>query len=245
MGIGITEKIRRLFRSSEYVPKCSAVILAAGNSTRMGEDKIEMTTGGVPVIVRAVRAFEESDDIDEIILVTREDRVAEIAELVSGYGFSKLKSVISGGNTRVESSLAGVLAVRHSAELIAIHDCARPFVTGKIIHDAVTTAYRYYAACPVIPCTDTMKIMENGFLGGTVDRESLCRIQTPQIFNADLIKGALTYAVKNSLPVTDDTSAMEYLGYRTRIVDGDAENIKLTTPDDLIFADAIVGKRGE
>ena len=239
----ITEKIRSALGIKEAPLRCSAVILAAGSSVRMGRDKVEILTGGEPVVARTVRAFEESELIDEIVLVTREDRVEELAGVVSAQGFKKIKSVVAGGKTRQDSSLAGVLAVNPKAKLIAIHDCARPFVTQKIIQDTVRAAHESYAALPVIACSDTMKIKDGNFLGDTVDRDRLCRVQTPQVFRSDLIKGALTYVVKNHLPVTDDSSALAYLGFRTRAVQGDPDNIKLTTPEDMFFAEAIIGKR--
>ena len=239
----VVGKIRKILGVTEAPITCSAVILAAGSSTRMGRDKVEILAGGEPVVARTVRAFEESDLIDEIVLVTREDRLEELAEVVSSGGFKKIKSIVAGGKTRQESSMAGVMAVSPKAKLIAIHDCARPFVTGKVIADTVMAAHESYAALPVISCSDTMKLKDGEYLGKTVDRDSLLRVQTPQIFRSDLIKGALTYVVKNRLPVTDDSSALAYLGFRTRAVEGDPDNIKLTTPEDMFFAEAILKKR--
>ena len=237
--------LRKFLSRKKRIPTCSAVIVAAGASSRMGKDKICMEIGGVPVIIRAIRAFEESELIDEIVVVTREDRLSEISELISNYGFDKVTSVISGGATRFESSLAGVLSVRKEAKLVAIHDCARPLVSQRIISDTVYAASEFGAACPVVECTDTMKLKSGDYLGENVDRASLCAVQTPQIFSIDIIKGALTYVVKNNLPVTDDTSAVAYLGFKTRIVQGERDNIKLTTVEDIPYAEAILKKRGE
>ena len=241
----LTERLRKLFPNEEKRPYCAGVVLAAGNSVRMGENKIEMCSGSMPVFIRTLKVFENAETIDETVLVTREDRIEALAEEIKKYGLKKVKCVISGGNTRAESSLAGALAVSRQTEVIAIHDCARPFVTEKVINDVVTAAARYNAAAPAIPCVDTLKIRDGDFSKGTADRESLCRIQTPQAFRADLIKGALTCAIKKGLPVTDDTSVAEYMGFRTRLVDGDPDNIKLTTKKDLVFARAILEARGE
>lgn len=243
--MAILDRIRSFLKKEKKPPVFSAVILAAGNSTRMGQDKIELSPGGVPVVARAVRCFEQSELVSEIILVTRADRIAELAGQIRSYGFQKVKAVIAGGSTRAESSLAGVLAADRNAKLIGIHDCARPFVSQRVIRDTACAARDFYAALPVIPVTDTVKLKDGEYLGELVDRDSLCAIQTPQIFKADLIKGALTYVVKNQLPVTDDSSALSYMGIRTRMVEGDRENIKLTTPDDMIFAEAIVNNRKE
>lgn len=242
--MGVMEKVKSLFSDGSR-PFCSAVILAAGNSVRMGEDKIEMASGSVPVFIRTLKVFEAVEAVDEIVLVTREDRMEALAQEVKDYGLTKVRSVIAGGKTRAESSLAGVTAVSPEAKIIAVHDCARPFVSERIITESIEAADRYYAAAPAVPCTDTLKVIDGEFMHGTMDRTKLCRIQTPQVFHADIIKGALSYVVKNQLPVTDDTSAVEYLGYKTRIIEGDSDNIKLTTPEDLIFAKAILRKRGE
>ena len=224
---------------------CTAVIVAAGSSQRMGSDKIFAALGGWPVLVRSVRAFEASELVDEIIIVTREEKLQMVAELVKKYGLGKVSKVILGGKTRVESCLAGVSEADHRAELIAIHDGARPLVTQRIIRDTVRAAEEFYAAVPVVRSTDTLKLLdEKGIVAGTVDRETIYRVQTPQVFRADLIKGALTEAMKRGLPVTDDCSAMELMGVKTHTVEGDEDNIKLTTPRDMVVAEAILKDRG-
>ena len=224
---------------------CTAVIVAAGSSQRMGSDKIFAALGGWPVLVRSVRAFEASELVDEIIIVTREEKLQMVAELVKKYGLNKVSKVILGGKTRVESCLAGVSEADHRAELIAIHDGARPLVTQRIIRDTVRAAEEFYAAVPVVRSTDTLKLLdEKGIVAGTVDRETIYRVQTPQVFRADLIKGALTEAMKRGLPVTDDCSAMELMGVKTHTVEGDEDNIKLTTPRDMVVAEAILKDRG-
>ena len=224
---------------------CTAVIVAAGSSQRMGSDKIFAALGGWPVLVRSVRAFEASELVDEIIIVTREEKLQMVAELVKKYELGKVSKVILGGKTRVESCLAGVSEADHRAELIAIHDGARPLVTQRIIRDTVRAAEEFYAAVPVVRSTDTLKLLdEKGIVAGTVDRETIYRVQTPQVFRADLIKGALTEAMKRGLPVTDDCSAMELMGVKTHTVEGDEDNIKLTTPRDMVVAEAILKDRG-
>ncbi|MBP3210139.1 MAG: 2-C-methyl-D-erythritol 4-phosphate cytidylyltransferase, partial [Oscillospiraceae bacterium] len=127
----------------------------------------------------------------------------------------------------------------------AIHDGARPLITQKVITDALYAARDYHAAVPVIPSTDTLRMVENGFIGGDVDRDSVIRIQTPQIFDADLIKGALTYAVDKNVTVTDDSSAVRLTGFKIKTVEGDVNNIKLTTPEDVPVAEAILKEGGD
>ncbi len=226
-------------------PFCTAVIVAAGSSQRMGNDKIFTALGGLPVLVRSVRAFEAAELVDEIIVVTREEKLQMVADLVKKYELKKVSKVILGGKTRVESCLAGVSEADHRAELIAIHDGARPLVTQRVIRDTVRAADEFYAAVPVVRSTDTLKVLdEKGIVCGTVDRETVYRVQTPQVFRADLIKGALTEAMKRGLPVTDDCSAMELMGIKTHTVEGDEDNIKLTTPRDMVVAEAIWKDRG-
>ena len=222
-------------------PFCTAVIVAAGSSQRMGNDKIFAALGGLPVLVHSVRAFEENELVDEIIVVTREEKLEAVAALVKKYELGKVSKVVLGGKTRVESCLAGVSEADHRAELIAIHDGARPLVTQAVIRDTVRAADAYYAAVPVVRSTDTLKLLDaQGVVAGSVDRETIFRVQTPQVFRADLIKGALIEAMKRGLPVTDDCSAMELMGIKTHTVEGDEDNIKLTTPRDMVVAEAIL-----
>ena len=153
---------------------------------------------------------------------------------------------VSGGATRMESALAGVSAARHGAELIAIHDGARPLVSQGLISRTILAAREWRSVVPAIASTDTLKTVDaRGFITGTVDRASTVRIQTPQVFNGDLIKGALTKAVEKGLTLTDDCSAMEMMGIKTFVVEGDPENIKITTPEDLVMVRAIVESRGD
>jgi 2-C-methyl-D-erythritol 4-phosphate cytidylyltransferase len=239
------KKILNKFRQNTKTPHCAAVVLAAGSSSRMGTDKTMLELGGIPVVIRSLMAFEKHELVDEIILVTREDMLQKAANLCQRYELKKLRAVIEGGDTRAESSLAGVSAVDKKTEYIAIHDAARPFVTESIITDTLYGARDYHAAVPVIPSVDTLREVSDGFISRDLDRDSVIRIQTPQIFDADMIKGALTYCVSKQIPVTDDTSAIRCMGVKTRAVNGDANNIKLTTPEDLLIAEAILKQRGE
>jgi len=238
--------LKSLFRKKEKMPTCSAVILAAGSSQRMGKDKTFMQVGSMPVLVRTLLAFEKSEHVDEIIVVTRVDKIEDTAELCHGNGISKLRMVIGGGATRMESALAGVSACKKDAKLIAIHDGARPFVTNELISRTVYAAEKFISAVPAIPSTDTLKeVDENGVVISTPDRSRIFRVQTPQIFHADMIKGALTKAASEHLPITDDCSAMDMMGIKTHVVEGDVDNIKLTTPNDIITAEAILKNRGD
>lgn len=238
--------IRRLFRKKQKDPHCSVVVVAAGSSERMGSDKMLMTLGAKPIIIRTLMAFQKSPMVDDIVVVTRQEKIMALADMIKLYDISKVTQVISGGATRMESALAGVSAVRKGAKLIAIHDGARPLVTQDLIQRVVEAANEYMAAVPAVRCVDTMKQVDgNGVITGAVDRDCVVRVQTPQVFDADVIKGALTKAVEKNLPLTDDCSAMDMMGVKTHVVEGDAGNIKLTEPLDMILADAILKNRGE
>ena len=233
-------------RKKEETPHCSAVIVAAGSSQRMGSDKLMHNLGVMPVLARTLLAFQDCELVDEIVVVTRMEKIIEVAGLCKKYRIEKASKVISGGATRMESALAGVSEVKKNARLIAIHDGARPLVSVDLIEKTVRAAAEYKAAVPAIKSVDTLKLVEDGeTVTGSLDRELVLRVQTPQVFEADLIKGALTFAAEKKLPLTDDCSAAERMGVKAHIVPGEEDNIKLTTPRDMLFAAAILKDRGE
>lgn len=233
-------------RKKEETPHCSAVIVAAGSSQRMGSDKLLHNLGIMPVLARTLLVFQDCELVDEIVVVTRMEKLEEVAELCKKYRIEKASKVICGGATRMESALAGVSEVKKKAKLIAIHDGARPLVSVELIENTIRAAAKYKAAVPAIKSVDTLKLAEDGdTVTGSLDRELVLRVQTPQVFDADLIKGALTFAAEKKLPLTDDCSAVELMGVKARIVPGEEDNIKLTTPRDMLFAAAILKDRGE
>lgn len=220
---------------------CVAILPAAGSSSRMKQagNKLFCEICETPVIVLALKALQSSPFIDEIIIPTREDMIEDIKALVQENDITKVSAVIPGGKTRTESVLNGVLHARGKFDLVAIHDAARPFVSQEIIEKTVLAASRFNAAAPGVPVKDTIKDAEGGIIKRTVPRETLFGIQTPQIFDADLITSALVKATRDNTPITDDCSAVEALGMRVIITNGDYFNIKITTPEDLIFGEAI------
>lgn len=223
---------------------CSAVVLAAGNSQRMGKDKILMPIGGAPVIAHTLKALQSSDIIDEIVIVTKYESIQEIADICNEHGISKASRVIRGGKTRLESALIGVCNVSEKATLIAIHDGARPFVTEKLIDRVVHAAKTHSAAAPAVTASDTVRLLNSkGAVTATPDRDLVALVQTPQVFLAELIKAALTRAMDRGFRVTDDCSAVEAMGYKVTIVAGEADNIKLTTTRDIYAAEGILAER--
>lgn len=227
-------------------PLCAAVIAAAGRSTRMGEDKLLLSLGEEPVLVHTLRVFQAAPEIAEVVVVTRQDMIVPVAQLCKDGGLDKVTKVIAGGQTRTESVRLGILELTCDPELIAIHDGARPFVTGEMIRDTVAAAKRYGAAAPAVPLTDTVKELDaDGLAARTVDREALRAVQTPQIFQEGLIRAALQKALDDGVALTDDCAAVERLGMKVMLTPGNGENIKLTTPADLVYARAILEERAQ
>ena len=175
--MGVTKLLRKI---SGRNARCSAVIVAAGNATRMkGVDKIMAELAGEPLIVHTIRAFEACEEIVEIILVTRPELREELSELCVKKRFQKIKTICKGGESRAESVQLGLDCVSKKCELVAIHDGARPLVTEKVIHDAVRKAAKFGAAAPAVPVKDTIKIVHGGVVESTPERSGLYAVQTP------------------------------------------------------------------
>ena len=196
-------------RKEAQPPCCAAVVPAAGSSTRMGQDKLFAALGGVPVLVHTLRALESCPSIGAIIVVTRPDHLVEVGKLCREAALSKVSQVVSGGATRTESVLAGVKAVGEEYPIIAIHDGARPLVSREVVEAAIAAAVSGSAAAPAVPVKDTVKEADHGIVTATPDRSRLFAVQTPQVFDADLIRTALTRAVEDGISLTDDCAAVE------------------------------------
>lgn len=218
---------------------CGAVIVAAGNASRMGGiDKVMAPLGGESVIVHTVRQFQHCDAVKEIVVVTRSDLIVPIMDLC--HDFDKVKAVVVGGDNRAASVNMGLNALSEKCKLVAVQDGARPFAGWQLIDRVVRAANAYGAAAPAIPVKDTMKVVRGGLVAETPDRSTLKAVQTPQVFDFDLLRGALKQARVDGLAITDDCSAVEHMGMTVKIVDGDERNIKITTPMDLKVAELIL-----
>jgi 2-C-methyl-D-erythritol 4-phosphate cytidylyltransferase len=221
---------------------CGAVIVAAGSASRMGGiDKVMAKINGEPMICHTVRAFQVCDAIKEIVIVTREDLIVPIHDLCRQ--FSKVKAVVAGGKSRQESVGLGLNALSEKTKLAAIHDGARPLVSWQLIDLTVRMAHNYGAAAPAVPVKDTVKVVEGGLAKETPDRSKLRAVQTPQVFDFDLIRGALKKAKLDGAELTDDCSAIERMNMTVRILDGEETNIKVTTPMDLKLAELLLEER--
>lgn len=235
----VTDGIRKMLP----LKYCGAVIVAAGTASRMGGiDKVMAELEGEPMILRTVQTFQTCEAIREIVIVTREDLILPIMHLCAG--LDKVKAVVVGGSSRQESVERGLNALSNKVKLVAVQDGARPLITHAVIDRTVRAAHSYGAAAPAIPVKDTIKVVTGGVVKETPDRKTLQAVQTPQVFDLDMLRGALKKAKEDGAEVTDDCSAVERLGMSIKIVEGDERNIKVTTPMDLKIAKLLLEELG-
>ena len=206
-----------------------------------GIDKVMEPVGGVPMLLRTAQAVAASVCIDALVIVTREDLLPRTEAMCSA--LAKPVTVVSGGMSRAESVLCGLRAVPQETRLVAIHDGARPLVSVSVIDAAIRMAAATGAAAPAVALHDTVKVAHNGIVSYTPDRATLFAVQTPQVFDKGKILAALLDAMAQGLPLTDDCSAAEAAGMQVTLTDGSEENLKITTPTDLILAEAILKRR--
>ena len=193
------------------------------------------------MIVRTVRTFQNCDAVKEIVIVTREDLIPKITSMCGK--FDKVRAVVVGGKDRPESVRNGLRMLSGQVKLAAVQDGARPLITEAVIDRTIRAAHTYGAAAPAIPVKDTIKVVEGGIVTATPDRSTLKAIQTPQVFDIDLLKGALKKAYEDGAAITDDASAVERMGFKVKVVEGDERNIKVTTPMDLKIAELLLEDR--
>lgn len=235
-------KVTRPARKLLKLKYCGAVIVAAGNASRMGGiDKVMAPLGDEPMIVHTVRQFQECDAIREIVVVTRADLIMPIMDLC--HRFPKLRAVVVGGESREDSVNMGLNTLSEKVRLVAVHDGARPLVTWQVIDRVVRAANSYGAAIPVIPVKDTVKVVQQGLVKETPDRSTLRAVQTPQVFDYDLLRAALGQVKESGAKITDDCSAVELFGMKVRVVEGDERNLKITTPMDLKLAHLLLEEK--
>jgi 2-C-methyl-D-erythritol 4-phosphate cytidylyltransferase len=220
-----------------------AIIVAAGQGTRMGGERAKqfLELAGTPIIIHTLKAFEQCEVIQEIIVVLAAQESASFLSLAGKYSLQKLSKVVPGGITRCESVLHGLQAVRAAtAEVVAVHDGVRPFITPDEITRTVKAAAEHEAAVLVATVTDTIKEVKDGWIVRTLIRSQLRRALTPQCFHYSLLRRAYEHADVMNPDLTDDSVLVEMLGKDVAIVEGSARNIKITTPDDLAIAEAII-----
>ena len=222
----------------------SAVILAAGSGRRMRsrETKQMMHLDGESVLLRSVRAFEECEDISSIVVVTRQEEISAVRTMLSSA--AKLLGIVIGGSCRQESARLGFLAIPKEADFVAVHDAARCLVTPDMISKVVDSAAKYGAATAAFPVRDTVKRADaRGFICQTLKREELFLAATPQVFSREIYERALSACADRLSKYTDDNMMAESVGADVALVDVGGENIKITTPDDLLLAKFILENR--
>lgn len=225
---------------------CSAVVVAAGSGTRMqiparrgaaSPNKIFLELDGEPLLARTLCAFEDCHFIDEIVLVTRECDLVDCKAVCDDFAITKLKTITVGGKTRQESVGLGLAEVSERASLIAIHDAARCLVSADEIAAAVIAAYESGAAALGVPCKDSLKVVDaEEYVASTVNRENVWQVQTPQVFRREDIIRVHRRAAQDGIEATDDCALAERYGIRIRMVRGGYANFKITTPEDMLFA---------
>ncbi len=224
----------------------TAILVAAGDSRRMGFDKLFAVIAGKPVIAHTLRAFERANSVDRIIVVAREDRHDEIKTIVRDENFKKIRSIIRGGKRRQDSVRAGLDHLESSARYVAVHDAARPLVTPEQIERVFEQCRAYAAAAFAEPINDTLKRADADLaVTEALDRHQVYAMQTPQIFQRELIEQAYRAVHAEDISVTDEVSAVERLGGKVVLVVNDDFNFKITYPRDLPLAEFVLKQRGK
>ncbi len=226
-----------------------AIVPAAGSGNRMGRElsKQYLSLGGMPLLVHTLKVFEECSLVDGLLVVVPQQDIEFVRNtILSPWKLKKVNGVIPGGNERQDSVRAGVEALDRETDLVIIHDAVRPFITIELISQCIRTAREEGAVTAGVPAKDTVKeVAPDGRVLRTCDRSMMWLTQTPQAFRRDIIENAHRAAVRDGFRGTDDTSLVERLGIAVRMIRGEYSNIKITTPDDLIFAETLLAGRRE
>jgi len=219
-----------------------AIVVAAGNSRRMGFDKLFAPLAGKPVLAHTLEAFEQCPEVGSTFVVAPEANHARIQSLVASEGFAKVSKIVGGGAERQDSVWEGICAAGDDYEIVAVHDGARPLVSPETIARCIVLARSQGAASCARPVTDTVKRAgEGGIVEESVDREGLWAMETPQVFKADLLKSAYEMVRRTRKKVTDEVSAVQQMGEPVRLIDSSGVNLKITFPGDLVLAEAVLG----
>lgn len=222
----------------------TAIIPAAGKGKRMGESvsKPYLRIAGRPILSYVIDALSRSEDIKDIIVVTRAEEVDYCRrEVITRFNFDKVSDVVAGGRERQDSVYEGLKSIKEKPGIVVIHDGVRPFLSQRVLKEVIDCGRRFKAAIAAMPANDTLKRVDaKGWVKEGVSRDSIWRIQTPQAFEYDLIMRAYEKAFKSNLYVTDDAGLVERYGCKVKVVVGSSQNIKITMPEDLTMAEAIL-----
>ncbi len=231
-----------------FKPMTTAIITVGGSGKRMeaadGTTKQFMKLNGIPVVAKTLIEFDSSPYIDEIIIVSKEDEIGLYTQMIDEHSLTKVKRIVKGGSTRQESVLNGFKAVSDKCEYVAIHDGVRCLITQENIKNVIKSAYAANCACAATKIYDTLKMADSDmYIDSTLDRSRIWAAQTPQVFKSDIYRACAFSAKKEGLSVTDDCMLVEYYGFKIKLVDCGRNNLKITTKDDLVIAEAILNAR--
>lgn len=220
-----------------------AIVPAAGLGTRMGEGQRKQfrSLGGVPVLLRSLETL--AAEVDGIVVVVRETEIRDVADMVDEPLAEAVRAIVPGGATRQASVARGLAAVPESVAIVLVHDAVRPFVTREAVRHVIDTIRTSGAAALAVPVADTLRRGQDRVFSGTVDREGLWRMQTPQGARRETLVLALAEASRYGRVATDEVGALESIGVDVTIVDGDERNLKLTRPADWALAEALWSQR--
>ncbi len=232
-----------MWKKKAASPRFGVVIVAGGSSSRMeGIDKQGLWLGEMPVLVRSILPFTRMEEVSEIVVVTREALIPQVMDWVRDFDLQKVRSIVRGGSSRQQSVQKGIEALSADVDYFAIHDGARPFVEEALIRRCMEAVQQHGAATAAVPSKDTIKVADGeGFIAATPDRSSLHLCQTPQMFRRDWYLEAVEQARAEGIDCTDDCQLVERMGRKVFLSMGSYFNIKITTPHDIPFAEAIVG----
>lgn len=220
----------------------AAIVVAGGVGKRLKSRvrKPFIRLGSRPMLAWTLKAFEGTPQVHSIVVVTHPADITRAERLISEYRFKKVTAVVAGGSTRSDSVFQGLQALPKGVKWVAVHDAARPLISRRLIRSALKAGKRYRAAVVAVPVVPTVKEVRRHWVTRTLDRDHLWAIQTPQVFRLDLLKSAHQKGRRRKRAPTDDAALVEALGFPVRIVPGSPRNLKVTTPDDLVMAEAFL-----
>lgn len=224
----------------------SAIIVGAGTGHRIGRDtpKQYLSVAGKPVFYYTLKRFEECALVDAIVVVVARDWMVHVGtEIVDKFGFEKVRKVVDGGSERQDSVWAGLQAME-SSPWVAIHDAVRPFISARKLEEVIRAGQKFGAAILAVSPRDTIKTERDGFVDTTPARNQLRAVQTPQVFDYEILMSAYQKAIHDNVVSTDDSALVERMGHRVKIVEGESNNIKITVPLDLRLAEMLIQEEG-